>query len=80
MNKKKRQKNETEFGFWIENEDGSRVYSFEIDGKLGWKAKYFKEVDSNEITLRFGQEIYDENNALREIHEKYPVDKGHQKI
>lgn len=80
MNKKRRQKNETDFDLWIENEDGSRIYSFEIDGKLGWKAKYLKEVDSNEITLRFWQEIYDEKNALREIHEKYPVDKGHQKI
>ncbi len=39
-----------------------------------------KEVDSNEETLAFRQEIYDENEVLREIHEKYPVDKGHQKL
>jgi len=47
---------------------------------LGWKAKYLKKVDKDEITIRFWQEIYDERNILREIHEKYPVDKGHKKI
>ena len=80
MNEEKRRKNEIEFESWIEKENGSRIYSFEIPGKLGWKAKYLKEVDSEEVTTRFWQEIYDENNILREIHEKYPVDKGHKKI
>jgi hypothetical protein len=79
MNVNKRQKNETDFDSWIENEDG-RIYSFEIAGKLGWKAKYLKEVNSEEVTIRFWQEVYDENNTLKEIHEKYPVDKGHKKI
>ena len=37
-------------------------------------------VDKDEITIRFWQEIYDERNILREIHEKYLVDKGHKKI
>jgi len=63
-----------------EKADGSSIYSFEIKGRLGWKALYLKEVDSEEITLRFWQEVYDENNVLREIHEKYPVDKGHKKL
>lgn len=80
MNEKKRQKNEIEFEYWIEKEDGRRIYSFEIDGKLGWKARYLKEVDREEVTISFWQEVYDENDILREIHEKYPVDKGHQKI
>ncbi len=79
MNVNKRQKNETDFDSWIENEDG-RIYSFEIAGKLGWKAKYLKEVNSEEVTIRFWQEVYDESNTLKEIHEKYPVDKGHTKI
>jgi hypothetical protein len=43
-------------------------------------ADYLKEVDTHETTLRFWQEIYDEQNRLVEIHEKYPVDKGHQKV
>ena len=41
---------------------------------------YLKEDNSEEITLRFWQEVYDENNILREIHEKYPIDKGHKKL
>ncbi len=80
MNAKRRQKNEAEYEFWVEKENGNRIYSFEISGKMGWKAKYLKEVDSEEETIRFWQEIYDEKNSLREIHEKYPADKGHKKI
>jgi hypothetical protein len=80
MDKKKRQKNETEFESWIEKEDEGRIYSFEIAGKLGWKAKYLKETDREEVTINFWQEVYDENNVLKEIHEKYPVDKGHKKL
>ena len=34
---------------------------------------------ANETTLRFWQEIYDDQGRLVEIHEKFPVDKGHQK-
>ena len=80
MDEKKWRKNETDYEFWIENESGGRIYSFEIAGKLGWKAKYLKEVDSEEVTMRFWQEVYDENNILREIHQKYPIDEGHKKI
>lgn len=80
MNLQKRKKNESEYDKWTEDEDGSRIYSFEIKGRLGWKALNLKEVNSEEITLRFWQEVYDEKNILREIHEKYPVDKGHQKL
>jgi hypothetical protein len=39
-----------------------------------------KEVDARETTIRFWQEIYDEQGKLVEIHEKYPVDKGHQEV
>ncbi len=48
--------------------------------KLRWTARYLKEVDADEVTRRFWQEIYDENGQLVEVHEKYPVDKGHQKV
>ena len=34
----------------------------------------------HEITVRFWQEIYDDQGTLVEIHEKYPVDKGHRKL
>lgn len=30
--------------------------------------------------MRFYQEIYDETGRLVEVHEKYPVDKGHQGV
>ncbi len=80
MNNHQRKKNERDFETWVQQEDGGRIYSFEVAGKLGWKAKYLKEVNSEESTVRFWQEIYDQNNILKEIHEKYPVDKGHKKL
>ena len=80
MNEKQRRKNEIEYEQWIKREDGGRIYSFKISGKSGLKAKYLKEVDFEEVTKRFWQEIYDERDIMREIHEKYPVDKGHQKF
>lgn len=63
-----------------QKKDGGRIYSFEVAGKLGWKARYVKEVDREEITMKFYQEIYDGSGILREIHEKYPIDKGHTKL
>ena len=78
LNQKKRKINEKKFGKWKENQDGSRKYYYEVSGKQGWKAKYVKEVDKNEVTLKFFQEIYNENGILVEIHEKYPEDKGHK--
>ena len=41
---------------------------------------YSKEVDAQEATLRFWQEIYDDQGTWVQTHEKFPVDKGHQKI
>ena len=67
-------------GSCTDNDKVGRIYYFEINDKLGWKAKYLKEVDKDEITIKFWQEIYDEKGILREVHEKYPVDKGHKKI
>lgn len=76
----KRQENEKKFSNWEELPDGSRLYWFVIEGRLGWKAKYLKKVDSKESTLFFWQEIYDKAGILVEVHEKYPIDKGHKKI
>ena len=39
-----------------------------------------KEVDANEVTVRLYQEIYDEMEKLVEVHHKYPIDRGHQKV
>jgi len=39
-----------------------------------------KDGVAQETTVRFWQEIYDEQGALVELHEKFPVDKGHRKV
>jgi hypothetical protein len=39
-----------------------------------------KEVDADETTIRFYQEVYDGEGKLREVHHKYPVDLGHQRV
>ena len=75
-----RVQNETRFGNWEELPGGGRRYWLELGGRLGWKARYLKEVDAQETTLRFWQEIYDDHGKLVEVHEKYPVDKGNQKV
>jgi hypothetical protein len=74
-----RGQNEKKFGQWQELPDGGRRYWMDIAGRQGWRARYVKEVDEHETTLRFYQEIYDELGELVEVHEKYPVDKGHTK-
>lgn len=79
MDEKKRKLNERKFGRWEDLSDGSRMYYYEVHGKMGWKARYVKIVDSVENTIEFYQEIYNEKGVLVEIHRKYPVDKGHQK-
>jgi hypothetical protein len=43
-------------------------------------ARYFKEVDANETTTRFWQEIVDAHGRLVEIHVKFPVDEGHRNV
>jgi hypothetical protein len=75
-----RLQNERKFGPWEELSSGGRRYWFEIAGRHGWKARYVKEVDGSETTVRFWQEIYDDHGILVEVHEKYPLDRGHQKV
>ena len=75
-----RAQNEKKFGSWDELPGGGRRYWLEVPGHLGWRARYLKEVDGSETTVRFWQEIYDAAGKLAEIHEKFPVDKGHRKV
>lgn len=77
VNEGKRRANEKKFENWQDLPDGGRRYWYDVRGRSNWRARYVKEVDKNEKTLRFYQEIYDEREQLREVHEKYPVDKGH---
>lgn len=80
MDRPKRAQNEGKFGAWDELSGGGRRYWFEVSGRSGWRARYVKEVDVNESTVRFYQEIYDETGRMREIHQKYPVDLGHRPV
>ena len=77
---RKRKLNEKKFGSWEELPDGGRRYFYEVRGRHGWTARYVKEVDASERTVRFYQEIYDGTGRLVEIHEKYPVDRGHVEV
>jgi hypothetical protein len=51
-----------------------------VRGRSGWRATYVKEVDAEELTVKFYQEVYDAAGTLREVHHKYPVDLGHQQV
>lgn len=72
--------NERKFGQWRELQGGGRCYWLDVAGHHGWRARYLKEVDADENTLRFWQEIYDEQGKLVEVHPKFPVDEGHRKV
>lgn len=73
-----RQQNERAFPNWAALPDGGRRYWRDRPGgDFGW-CRYVKIVDQDETTLQFVQEIYDDDGRLIEIHQKYPVDTGHQ--
>lgn len=74
-----RSQNETKFSYWEDLPGGGRRYWIDVEGRQGWRARYLKEVDAAELTLRFWQEIYDEQGRLAEVHHKFPVDEGHRK-
>lgn len=57
-----------------------RRYWLDVIGRHGWRARYLKEVDASETTIRFWQEIYDEAGVLVELHQKFPVDEGHRRV
>lgn len=75
-----RAQNEAKFGTWEELTGGDRRYRRVVAGRMGWSARYLKEVDADEKTLCFWQEIYDEQGRLAERHQKYPADTGHEKL
>jgi hypothetical protein len=80
MDARKRARNERKFGTWEDLAGGGRRYWFDVKGRSGWWARYVKEVDAEESTVRFFQEVCDSDGRLREVHHKYPVDLGHQKV
>jgi hypothetical protein len=42
------------------------AYWLDVPGHHGWQAHYLKEVDTDENTVRFWQEIYDDTGKLVE--------------
>ena len=74
-----RLQNERKFGHWENLPGRGRRYWIDVEGRQGWRARYMKEVDAAETTLRFWREIYDEQGSVAEVHHKFPVDEGHRK-
>ena len=72
--------NEGKFLNWEELRNNGRRYWLDVKGRSGWRARYVKIVDKNEKNVLFFQEIYNEHGELVEIHEKFPLDRGHQKM
>ena len=58
----------------------SRIYFRTIPGQTGGCARYCKETDAAENTIRFRQEIYDRHGKLIATHEKFPLDSGHENV
>jgi hypothetical protein len=75
-----REQNERKFQRWEELPHGARRYIREFVGRAGGRARYVKEVDATEKTVRFAQEIYDPTGRLVAVHEKFPVDLGHKQL
>ncbi len=75
-----REQNERKFGNWKKLAHGGRVYWMDVAGHHGWTARYVKEVDADERTIRFHQEIRNAESEVVESHQKYPVDRGHRRL
>ena len=75
-----RTQNERKFKHWEQLPNGSRRYIRDFVCRAGGRARYIKEVDSNDRTVRFAQEIYDASDRLVAVHEKFPVDLGHKQL
>ncbi len=80
MEEGKRRTNERKFSQWVELPGGGRRYWYDVTSRTGWRARYVKEVDRDERTTRFAQELYEPGGRLVEVHEKYPVDLGHRRV
>jgi YD repeat-containing protein len=75
-----RGQNERKFKSWEDLPNGGRRYVRDFAGRAGGRARYIKEVDADEKTTRFAQEIYDAAGRLTTAHEKFPVDLGHKQM
>lgn len=53
MDGQKRAQNERKFEAWEALPDGGRRYWVDVKGRSGWRARYVKQVDREEATVRF---------------------------
>ena len=75
---RKRDWNERHFDRWENLGSGGRRYVTRGFGRsFGW-AEYVKEADAREKTVRFTQNVYNNDGRLIETHQKYPEDTGHR--
>jgi hypothetical protein len=79
MNEAKRRVNERKFGQWRDLPGGGRRYVYTVTGRRGWTARYVKDVDDQERTTRFYQEIINPQGNVVEVHDKFPLDSGHRR-
>jgi hypothetical protein len=75
-----REQNERRFKHWEALPDGGRRYWTERRGAVSGYQRMIKVVDADEETVRVVQEIYNDEGELIELHQKYPVDAGHEKL
>ncbi len=75
-----REQNEKKFGNWKNLAHGGRLYHLDVPGHHGRLATSRKLTRMKIPFASFRQEIRNEKGELVEIHEKYPEDKGHQRI
>ena len=75
-----REQNESRFRHWTDLPGGGRRYWLEVKGRARGFARYVKEVNAEEQTVRFSQEIFNEQGALVEVHVKFPTDEGHRRV
>jgi hypothetical protein len=70
-----REQNERKYKHWEELPNGGRRYIRQFIGRAGGRARYIKEVDETENTIRFAQEVYDASGRLvaaaREISRRF---------
>lgn len=75
-----RRQNESKFPHWIDLADQGRLYWRDVRSRSGKIVRYIKIVDAAETTREFRQEVYDARGELIEIHDKFPIDRGHQRV
>ena len=70
-----REQNERKYKHWEELPNGGRRYIRQFIGRAGGRARYIKEVDETDNTIRFAQEVYDASGRLvaaaREISRRF---------